>query len=170
KKTRIPAGVALRVCADAAAGLHAAHTLKERDGTMLGVVHRDVSPQNILISNAGSTVLIDFGVAKARDRVAQDTTAGQLKGKIRYMAPERALGKNVDHRADVWSLGAILYELFAGVAPYEGPNEVATLHKLTAGGPPPPLPESTPGPVVAVIQRALAYEADERYATSLELN
>lgn len=170
KKARVPTGVALRICADAAAGLHAAHSLKDRDGAPLGVVHRDVSPQNILISNAGSTVLIDFGVAKARDRVAQDTTAGQLKGKIRYMAPEQALGKGVDHRADVWSLGAILFELFAGVAPYEGPNEVATLHKLTAGGPPAPLPESTPTAVTAVISRALAYEPDERYATALELN
>lgn len=170
RKSRVPTGVALRVCADAAAGLHAAHTLKDRDGAPLGVVHRDVSPQNILISNAGSTVLIDFGVAKARDRVAQDTTAGQLKGKIRYMAPEQALGKSVDHRADVWSLGAILFELFAGVAPYEGPNEVATLHKLTAGGPPSELPDTTPPAVSAVIGRALAYDPDERYATALELN
>ena len=66
KKQRVPPGIALRICADAAAGLHAAHILEERDGTALGVVHRDVSPQNILVSNAGTTVLIDFGVAKAR--------------------------------------------------------------------------------------------------------
>ncbi|MDB5215158.1 MAG: serine/threonine protein kinase [Myxococcaceae bacterium] len=170
KKQRIPAGIALRVCADAAAGLHAAHVLKERDGTLLGVVHRDVSPQNILISNAGSTVLIDFGVAKARDRVSQETSAGQLKGKIRYMAPEQALGRNIDHRADVWALGAILYELFAGVPPYDGPNEVATLHKLTSGALPAPLPAYVAPPIRAMIERALAYEADARYASALELN
>ena len=170
KKQRIPAGIALRVCADAAAGLHAAHMLKERDGTLLGVVHRDVSPQNILISNAGTTVLIDFGVAKARDRVSQETSAGQLKGKIRYMAPEQALGRNIDHRADVWALGAILYELFAGVPPYDGPNEVATLHKLTSGALPTPLPAFVAPPIRAMIERALAYEADARYATALELN
>jgi serine/threonine-protein kinase len=170
KKQRVPAGVALRVCADAAAGLHAAHDLKERDGTSLGVVHRDVSPQNILISNAGSTVLIDFGVAKARDRVSQDTSAGQLKGKIRYMAPEQALGRTTDHRADVWALGAILYELFTGVPPYDGPNEVATLHKLTSGALPPPLPPNVAAPVRAVIDRALAYERDARFSTALELN
>ncbi len=170
RKQRIPAGIALRICADAAAGLHAAHVLKERDGTPLGVVHRDVSPQNILISNAGSTVIIDFGVAKARDRVSQETSAGQLKGKIRYMAPEQALGRNIDHRADVWALGAILYELFAGVPPYDGPNEVATLHKLTSGNEPAPLPAHVPPAVRAVIDRALAYDAEERYATSLELN
>ena len=170
KKQRIPAGIALRVCADAAAGLHAAHVLQERDGTHLGVVHRDVSPQNILISNAGSTVLIDFGVAKARDRVSQDTSAGQLKGKIRYMAPEQALGQPVDHRADVWALGAILYELFAGVAPYDAPNEVATLHKLTSGQGYAPLPREVPDAICAVIDRALAYDPDGRFATALELN
>jgi serine/threonine-protein kinase len=170
KKQRIPNGIALRVCADAAAGLHAAHILQERDGTHLGVVHRDVSPQNILISNAGSTVLIDFGVAKARDRVSQDTSAGQLKGKIRYMAPEQALGRAVDHRADVWALGAILYELFAGIGPYDGPNEVATLHKLTSGLGYPPLPSDVPDAVCAVIDRALAYDPDARFATALELN
>ena len=170
KKQRIPAGIALRVCADAAAGLHAAHILQERDGTHLGVVHRDVSPQNILISNAGSTVLIDFGVAKARDRVSQDTSAGQLKGKIRYMAPEQALGRAVDHRADVWALGAILYELFAGVAPYDGPNEVATLHKLTSGQGYAPLPRDVPEAICAVVDRALAYDPDGRFATALELN
>jgi serine/threonine protein kinase len=170
KKQRVPAGIALRICADAAAGLHAAHVLKERDGTPLCVVHRDVSPQNILISNSGSTVIIDFGVAKARDRVSQDTSAGQLKGKIRYMAPEQALGRNIDHRADVWALGSILYELFTGDSPFDGPNEVATLHKLTSGHPPPPLPPSIAAPIRAVVARALAYDAEDRYATALELN
>jgi eukaryotic-like serine/threonine-protein kinase len=170
KKQRIPAGIALRICADAAAGLHAAHILRERDGTHLGVVHRDVSPQNILISNAGSTVIIDFGVAKARDRVSQDTSAGQLKGKIRYMAPEQALGRAVDHRADVWALGAILYELITGVAPYDGPNEVATLHKLTSGQGYPPLPREVPDAICAVIDRALAYDPEGRYATALEMS
>lgn len=170
KKTKIPAGVALRICADAAAGLHAAHTLKERDGTDLGVVHRDVSPQNILIANSGNTVIIDFGVAKARDRVSQDTSAGQLKGKIRYMAPEQAVGKALDHRADVWALGAILYEIFGGKPPFDGPNEVATLHKLTSAAPPDPLPPSVPAPVRAVIERALAHDPEARYATALEMN
>src|SRR5690606_5718613 len=104
---RVPFGIAARILADAAAGLHAAHELKDKTGASLGVVHRDVSPQNILVSNAGTTKIIDFGVAKAKDRVSQDTSAGQLKGKIRYMAPEQALGRALDHRADVWALGAI---------------------------------------------------------------
>jgi eukaryotic-like serine/threonine-protein kinase len=170
KKQKVPPGIALRICADAAAGLHAAHDLKDRDGKSLGVVHRDVSPQNILVSNTGATMLIDFGVAKARDRVSQDTSAGQLKGKIRYMAPEQALGKQVDHRADVWAVGAMLYEMFAGHPPYDGANEVATLHKLTGGAAPPELPPSVPEVIRAVIERALAYDAQNRFVTALELN
>lgn len=170
RKQRIPPGIALRIVADAAAGLHAAHELKERDGTHLGVVHRDVSPQNILIGNNGSTVIIDFGVAKARDRVSQETSAGQLKGKIRYMAPEQALGKNLDHRADVWALGAMLYEMFTGLPPFDGPNEVATLHKLTSGQRPPPMPRTMPEVLRAVVDRALAYDPEQRFTTALEMN
>ncbi len=170
RKERIPAGVALRICADAAAGLHAAHELKERDGTPLGVVHRDVSPQNILVGNNGSTMIIDFGVAKARDRVSQETSAGQLKGKIRYMAPEQALGRAIDHRADVWALGAMLYEMFTGNPPYDGPNEVATLHKLTSGQRPPPMPRTLPEVLCAVVERALGYDPDQRFTTALEMN
>ena len=107
---------------------------------------------------ADKTLIIDFGVAKARDRVSQDTSAGQLKGKIRYMAPEQALGRELDRRADVWALGSILYELFAGVSPYDAPNEVATLHKLTSGVGPAPLPAHVPEPVRAVVERSLAYD------------
>jgi serine/threonine-protein kinase len=171
RKERIPVGVALRIAADVATGLHAAHSLRERDGTHLGVVHRDVSPQNVLIANSGATMLIDFGVAKARDRAAQDTTAGQLKGKLRYMAPEQAMGRSVDHRADLWALGALLYEMFSGgLPPYDGPNDVATLHLLTSGAPRQPLPPETAPVVQAIIDRALAQAPDDRFSSALELN
>jgi serine/threonine-protein kinase len=170
RKEMVPAGVAMRIVADAAAGLHAAHELKARDGTNLGVVHRDVSPQNILVANSGTTMIIDFGVAKARDRLSQETSAGQLKGKIRYMAPEQALGRPIDHRADIWALGAMLYEMFAGAPPYDGANEVATLHKLTSGQRPAPLPSTVPEVIANIVTRALGYEPEERYETALELN
>lgn len=170
RKEPVPAGVAMRIVADAAAGLHAAHELKDRDGTYLGVVHRDVSPQNILVATSGATVIIDFGVAKARDRVSQETSAGQLKGKIRYMAPEQALGRSIDRRADVWGLGAMLYEMFTGRPPYDGLNEVATLHKLTSGQRPAPVPSAVPEIVRDVIGRALGYEPSARFATALELS
>jgi eukaryotic-like serine/threonine-protein kinase len=170
RKEHIPTGIGLRIGADAAAGLHAAHELKDQAGATLGVVHRDVSPQNILVSTTGASVLIDFGVAKARDRVSQETSVGQLKGKVRYMAPEQAVGREIDRRADIFSLGAVLYELFAGRPPFDGSNEVAILHALTAGTPPPPLPDRVPAPVARVIMRALDHDVDKRFATALELS
>jgi serine/threonine-protein kinase len=169
RNEKVPPGVALRIIADAAAGLHAAHELKDRDGSPLGVVHRDVSPQNILVANNGATSVIDFGVAKARDRISQETSAGQLKGKIRYMAPEQAVGQSIDHRADVWALGAMLFELFTGNPPYDGPNEVATLRKLTTE-PPPRMPKSFPEPIRAVIDKALGYRAEDRFESAQQLN
>jgi serine/threonine protein kinase len=169
KGKRLPVGVILRILADVSGGLHAAHQLRGRDGTGLGVVHRDVSPQNILITSKGTAKLIDFGVAKARDRVAGDTSAGQLKGKIHYMAPEQALGRSVDRRADVWSVGAVAYHLLSGVPPFDGANELATLHMLTSGKSPPPLPDYVPIAVADPIFRALVDSPTERISSALDL-
>ena len=169
KGLTIPHGVLLRVLADTCGGLHAAHELRGEDGTLLGVVHRDVSPQNILVSARGVAKLIDFGIAKARDRLAGDTNTGLLKGKVQYMAPEQALGREVDRRADIWAVGALLYHLLAGKPAYEGVNQLATLHMLTAGKPPSPLPDSVPAPIVASISRALSQNPDDRYSTAAEM-
>jgi serine/threonine protein kinase len=166
---RLPVGVVLRILADICGGLHAAHEMHTQEGNNLGVVHRDVSPQNILISTKGIAKLIDFGVAKARDRVAGETSAGQLKGKIHYMAPEQALGRHVDRRADVWSIGAVGYHLLAGVPPFDGANELATLHMLTSGKQPPALPDHVPIAVADPIFRALVDNPDERIRTAYEL-
>src|SRR6185295_13891899 len=135
----IPLRIVLRILADACAGLHAAHELCDTAGVSLGVVHRDVSPQNILVNTKGIIKVIDFGVAKARDRHADETSSGILKGKIQYMAPEQAVGKPVDRRADVWAIGAILYRMLSGRAPFEAENQLATLHLLSSGVPPAPL-------------------------------
>jgi serine/threonine protein kinase len=159
---KVPMGVLLRVLADTCAGLHAAHEVRGDDGDMLGVVHRDVSPQNILVSTKGSAKLIDFGVVKARGRVAAETSSGQLKGKIHYMAPEQALGQPVDRRADLWSIAAVAYSFLAGVPPFDGANELATLHLVTSGVPPPPLPSHVPAPVADVILGALVADVDGR--------
>ncbi len=105
----IPPGVILRILADTCGGLEAAHELRDKAGKLLGVVHRDVSPQNILVNSKGDAKLIDFGIVKALDRVSAETSSGLLKGKIQYMAPEQAIGKRVDRRSDVWALGAVLY-------------------------------------------------------------
>ncbi len=169
KGRRLPVGIVLRILADICGGLHAAHEMRTKDGHLLGVVHRDVSPQNILINTTGIAKLIDFGVAKARDRVAGETSAGQLKGKIHYMAPEQALGRSVDRRADVWSVGAVAYHLLGGAPPFDGANELATLHMLTSGKSPPPLPDHVPIAVADPIFRALVDNIEERIPTALEM-
>ncbi len=169
KGEKFAPGVLLRVLADTCGGLHAAHELRGKNGVPLGVVHRDVSPQNILVTSRGVAKLIDFGIAKARDRLSGDTNTGFLKGKVHYMAPEQALGSAIDRRADVWAIGAILYHYLAGEQLYEAPNQLATLHMLTSGKPPKPLPSTVPAVVKDVVMRALSHDREKRYATAAEL-
>jgi serine/threonine-protein kinase len=165
KGIKIPTGVVMRVLADTCSGLHEAHEL--HDGPRaLEIVHRDVSPHNILVSTKGVAKLIDFGIAKARSRVGNDTNSGVLKGKIQYMAPEQALGRSVDRRADVWAIGAILYHLLSGRPAYEGDNQLATLHLLGSGRPPVPLPDSVHPAIRDVVRKALAHAPENRYATA----
>jgi serine/threonine-protein kinase len=166
----IPSGVALRVVADVCAGLHAAHELCDRNGAPLDIVHRDISPHNVLIGDQGVAKIIDFGIAKARDRVGGDTETGSLKGKVRYMAPEQALSpRTADRRADVWAAGAILYYLLSGRAPFASDNDVATLTQLASGKAPESLPPGVSEKVRDVVKRALAWETRERYQTADEL-
>jgi serine/threonine-protein kinase len=169
KERMIPHGILLRILSDACGGLHAAHELRGLDGRLLGVVHRDVSPQNILVNTAGVAKLIDFGIAKAKDRLVGETSAGVLKGKVRYMAPEQAMGRPTDRRADIWAVGAMLYRLLCGKAPYEGENDLASLNLLTAGKPPPPLPPTVHPSIVAIVHRALTHAPDGRFATAAAL-
>jgi serine/threonine-protein kinase len=162
----VPPGIALRIIADACAGLHAAHGLKDASGNPRGVVHRDVSPQNILVSVRGDVKLIDFGIALAKDRVASDTEVGSLKGKLHYMAPEQARREPLGPCADVFSAGATLYRMLAGRPPYDAGNEAATLYKLCSGEPPPPLPDGVSPLVAAIIERALDRDPGNRYQTA----
>lgn len=167
KGLTVPPAIALRILADACAGLHAAHELRGREGDLLGIVHRDVSPQNLLVSVKGTSKLIDFGVAKARDRLGDD--GHTLHGKIQYMAPEQAMGKEIDRRADVWAIGAILHSLLAGAAPYEGENQVHSLQMLTSGKPPPPLPQWVPPPVAELVRQVLTHDPKRRIPNAHEL-
>jgi len=168
KGEKMPLNIVLRLVADSCAGLHAAHELKNDRGEPLNVVHRDVSPSNILVSVSGEVKLIDFGVAKAVERVSDETAAGVIKGKVAYMAPEQALGKAVDRRADVWSCGIMLYHLLAGRTPYEADNQIATLHRVVQGLPPDPVP-GIPPEVAEIAYTALSYTPDGRYATADEM-
>jgi eukaryotic-like serine/threonine-protein kinase len=169
RNVSIPQGMVLRMMAEVCGGLHAAHELRNEQGGLLGVVHRDVSPQNVLVSVKGVAKLIDFGIAKARDRVAGDTNADTLKGKVRYMAPEQAQGLTVDRRADVWAVGAIMYHLLAGKPPFDGENDMQTLLMLTSGRPPPPLPRAVHPAVSHVVMHALTSIADRRYRTAADM-
>jgi serine/threonine-protein kinase len=166
---RIPYDVLARIASDACAGLHAAHELRDDTGQLLGVVHRDVSPQNILVASNGVTKIIDFGVAKAAQRASQETSAGLMKGKIQYASPEQAMGKVLDRRCDVWAMGTVLYQMISGRLPYEGDNQLAMLHALTSGKPPRPLPPTVPRGLSDVVRRALAPRLDERFASCDEM-
>jgi serine/threonine-protein kinase len=129
KGERVPMPIASRILDDALAGLHCAHSLKDDGGRPLGVVHRDFSPQNILVGVDGITRLTDFGIAKMADS-AGFTHTGIVKGKTAYMSPQQAQGQPIDRRADVWSAGVVAWELFAGRRLSPPGNEAATLLKL----------------------------------------
>jgi serine/threonine-protein kinase len=164
--TSLPLGVTLRVIADACAGLHAAHQLRDVKGKSLDIVHRDVSPQNILISSAGSVRVIDFGIAKATNRSAGDTRSGIIKGKIHYMAPEQAAGRAIDRRVDIWSIGVCLYELVMGKLPFDGDSDVDVVRRLLSEEPAPRADASVPAPVADVIASSLARDPSARFLTA----
>jgi serine/threonine-protein kinase len=131
----LPLGVAMRILLDVLAGLHAAHELRDADGTALGVVHRDVSPQNILVGLDGVSRLADFGVAKVLTR-GTSTRTGTIKGKVAYMAPEQARGQAIDRRSDVWAAGVVAWELLAGRRLRASDNDAVNLLELVTEPPP----------------------------------
>jgi serine/threonine-protein kinase len=165
----IPLGIALRIATDACNGLGAAHELVDSTGAPMNVVHRDVSPQNILVTTTGLSKVIDFGIAKGRDRVSAKTSTGVLKGKTSYMPREQACGEEVDARTDTWALGAVLYYLFAGHPPYKTNSELATLRMAITGAPIEPLPPSVPAPVRALVAKALEHDPHARFQTARDM-
>ena len=166
----IPAPVAIHILTHAAEGLHAAHELKDDDNAYIGLVHRDVSPQNILVGHDGLTKMVDFGLAKATALGDGATRAGQLKGKISYMAPEQIKGDPLDRRADVFALGVVLYAVTTGKHPFRRESEGATLFAISAPDPAPAPSRfmSYPPELEAVLMKAIAKDPDKRYGSSLE--
>jgi serine/threonine-protein kinase len=127
---RLPVGIALRIALDMLAGLHAAHELRDDTGEAVHLVHRDVSPQNVLVGVDGISRITDFGVARAASRLTA-TRVGQLKGKIAYMAPEQAAGEEaIDRRADVFAAGIVVWEELAAKRLFKAENEAATLSRV----------------------------------------
>jgi serine/threonine-protein kinase len=167
---RLTLGMRLRILVDALAGLHSAHELTDFDGTPLSVVHRDMSPHNLFVTYAGSVKVVDFGIAKALSS-SSETRTGVLKGKIGYMAPEQSRGEHVDRRADVFSVGMILWETLTGRRMFKGLPDVAVLQRVMTGDLPSPRSEapSVPPRLDAICMKALAHDKAARYATAAEL-
>lgn len=168
-KRAIPTGIVLRIILDALSGLDNAHELCGPDGEALNVVHRDISPQNIIVGIDGVARVVDFGIARAERRLAL-TSVGTLKGKAPFMAPEQLEGRAVDRRADVFSMGVTLWESFALRRLYPQRNDVETVSKANRV-PYRPLRAmfaQLPGEVDEIIERALAFDVEERFASASE--
>jgi tRNA A-37 threonylcarbamoyl transferase component Bud32 len=161
----IPLRITLRILCEVLDGLHYAHTKMDTFGRPMRIVHRDVNPRNIMVSTHGESKLIDFGVAKAQDRLER-TRTDHVKGKFAYMAPEQVNGHEVDHRADVFATALTLHEMVAGYGPFWGLNHVQIMHRLTSGSIPdlPDHPDLQDMTALRKVQRkALAASPKERY-------
>jgi serine/threonine protein kinase len=161
----LPAPLVLRIAIEALSGLEYAHDLTDDNGQPLGIVHRDVSPDNILVTFDGSVKLIDFGVAKAFGE-RHKTRAGVLQGKFAYMAPEQVREHAVDKRADLFSLGVVLYEMIFGTHPFEGQSSAETLGAILRDPPPRPPAGPFPRQLVGAIFRALNKAPGDRYPSA----
>jgi len=168
-RQHVPLGCAMAVVSAAAAGLHYAHERRGPDKRPLGIVHRDISPSNILVGYDGSIKVVDFGIAKASAR--QETRSSTLKGKISYMSPEQCKGAEVDRRSDVYSLGVVLYELCTTTRLFRGESDYLVMDQIVNGRvtlPQVRRPE-LPNELSAIIMRAIAPDPERRYFTADEL-
>jgi hypothetical protein len=167
---RVPADVATWVVSEATKGLHFAHTRNDADGTSLGIVHRDISPANLLVSSEGDIKVADFGIAKAENNLIQ-TDGAVLKGKYAYMSPEQVLADPVDARSDLFSLGIVLYEMLTGTRAFRGEDEEDTLRRVREVDLPAPrsLVPSLSEELEAVVLKALSKDPADRYQTAREM-
>ncbi len=171
RSVRIPTGITVRISLDFLGGLHGAHELHDENGDLAGLVHRDVSPQNVLVGADGVARITDFGVARAASRLTA-TRVGQLKGKIAYMAPEQAAGiEDLDRRADVFACGIVIWETLAQKRLFKAENEAATLARVMSE----PVPvlhrlaPQVPRGISDVVMKALEREPDARWSTCSEM-
>lgn len=168
---RLPMGIAARIMADTCSGLHAAHELREDDGNLVGLVHRDISPQNVMVSYDGIVKLLDFGVAKAGGASTAATDAGHVKGKIAYMAPEQVMGEKVDRRTDVFACGIVLYQITTGKHPFRGDVDAATIHNVLRRDVPSPrhFVQDCPPRLHQIVMKALQRDRDKRFQSAAEM-
>jgi serine/threonine-protein kinase len=170
RNERVPVSIVLRVMSDALQGLHAAHEARDERGVSLQIVHRDVTPQNILVGADGVGRLLDFGVAKAAGR-AHTTREGQIKGKLAYMAPEQLTGTGVSRQTDVYAASVVLWEMLAGERLFAGGSETDVIAKLLKRDirRPSELADGVSPALDAVVMRGLAHDPAERFPTARDL-
>jgi serine/threonine protein kinase len=156
---------------EACRALAYAHSLTDESGRPLGMIHRDVSPSNIMLSYEGAVKLLDFGIAKALGEAPEDTKTGTMKGKYAYMAPEQTEGENVDHRIDIFSCGIVLHEVLTGRRLFKGSNDVLTIERVRRCEVPPPSRQNpaVPPELDAIVLKALAKDRDQRFANAADM-
>jgi eukaryotic-like serine/threonine-protein kinase len=165
---QIPIEIALRIIVDTVSGLHAAHELCNAQGQPLNIVHRDVSPQNVLVGFDGITKLADFGIAKAEARAVETKVDGAVKGKVPYMAPEQLLGESIDRQVDIFAIGVVLWETLTGRRLFRGDSEPETMRKVLHEPihPPSTYRSDVPPELDAVVMHTLARARSERFRTA----
>ncbi len=164
KEARMPFRVAAYVTQKLCSALSYAHSAKDMDGKRMDLVHRDVSPQNIIISTTGEVKLVDFGIAKAASK-ASHTQTGALKGKLLYMSPEQAWGKTIDLRADIFALGVVMWEMLTGRKLFYGDSEMSILEKVREAvvESPRSIREDIPEELERIVLKALEKDPSKRY-------
>ncbi len=169
-RERMPPAMVMWVGAMICDGLDYAHTKRSRQGEPLNLIHRDISPQNVLISYEGHVKLIDFGIARAASRTTR-TQAGVLKGKFGYMSPEQVRGKAIDQRSDLFAVGTVIYEMITCERLFLGESDVSTLEKVRTVDvvPPSEVVEGVPPLLDKIVMKALAREPDDRYQSACEM-
>jgi hypothetical protein len=168
----VPPAIAARAIAEAARGVHAAHELRDVDGHWMGVVHRDLSPENLMLGWDGQVKVLDFGIALVKGRQAPVTEVGTVKGKPPYMSPEQVKNETVDRRSDVWSLGCVLHELLTGRPVFDGESiyQVARNVVVQEIAPPSTIAGAAmPAGLDAAVMRALDRDLSTRTPTAAEL-
>jgi len=168
----LPLPIAVNIVGQACKGLHAAHDLRDENGELIGLVHRDISPQNVLVTYTGTTKLVDFGIAKATSRVGTLTEAGELKGKFAYMSPEQVNGAPLDRRSDVFAIGVLLYMLTTNRHPFKGEHPGETVKNICSelpALPPRKFVKDYPPALEEVVLKALHKDPERRWGTALEL-
>lgn len=165
-----PMVYALKIASSVCEGLYYAHQKTDTYGTVLSIVHRDVTPENIFVSFDGTVKVLDFGIAKAANQIEQ-TRAGEIKGKLSYMSPEQCMGKQLDNRSDLFSLGTVLYEWLTGFKLFTGDSEVAILKSITEGKiyAPSYFKADIPEGVEAILMKALEKDRERRYQTAWDM-